>query len=90
MPTKEGCTNLPEPESRFRRSVSVSVPPPFTKVAAYSICVRAAGGEPSSPETSTFGSGEAFLRLTWGSVAMDEKSTSKAFFCVNRGDSAKM
>lgn len=26
MPTKEGCTNLPEPESRFRRSVSVPCP----------------------------------------------------------------
>ena len=45
MPTKEGCTNLPEPESRFRRSVSVSVPPLFTESAVYSICTLAAGGE---------------------------------------------
>ena len=66
MPTKEGCTNLPEPESRFRRSVSVSVPPSFTKSAAYSVCVCAAGGEPSSPETSTIGAGGAVLRHARG------------------------
>lgn len=73
MPTKEGCTRLPEPESRFRRSASVAVPPPFTEVAAYSVCIRAAGGEPPSPETGTIGLGEAFLRLAWG------------FCCRNRG-----
>ena len=66
MPTKEGCTNLPEPESRFRRSVSVSMPPSFTKSAVYSVCVCAAGGEPSSPETSTIGADKAVLRHARG------------------------
>lgn len=80
MPTIEGCTNLPEPESRFQRSVSVSVPPLFTEVAAYSVCVRAAGGEPSSPETSTIGADGTVLRHARGGDAMDEKSTRKVLF----------
>ena len=62
MPAVGGCTNLTEPESRFRRSVSVAVPPPFTEVACYQIFAIAAGGEPSSPETSTIGGGGAVLR----------------------------
>ena len=73
MPTVGGCTNLPESESRFRRSASVAVPPPFTEVACYQVVTHAAGGEPPSPETGTFGLGEAFLRLARG------------FYCRNRG-----
>lgn len=80
MPAVGGCTNLPESESRFRRSASVAVPPPFTEVAAYSVCVRAAGGEPSSPETSTIGADGAVLRRARGGIAMDEKSTRKVLF----------
>lgn len=57
MPTVGGCTNLPESESRFRRSASVAVPPPFTEVACYQIFTIAAGGEPSSPEIGTIGGG---------------------------------
>lgn len=73
MPTVGGCTDLPESESRFRRSASVAVPPPFTEVACYQVVTLAAGGELPSPETSAFGLGEAFLRLAWG------------FYCRNRG-----
>ena len=73
MPTVGGCTNLPESESRFRRSASVAVPPPFTEVACYQVVTLAAGGELPSPETGTFGLGEAFLRHARG------------FYCRNRG-----
>ena len=61
MLTVGGCTNLPESESRFRRSASVAVPPPFTEVACYQV-VTLAGGELPSPEAGTFGLGEAVLR----------------------------
>ncbi len=68
MPTVGGCTNLPESESRFRRSASVAVPPPFTEVACYQIFTLAAGGELSLPEAGTVGLGEAFLRLARGGL----------------------
>ncbi len=74
MPTVGGCTNLPESESRFRRSASVAVPPPFTEVACYQLFTFAAGGEPSSPETSTISVGGAVLRLARGGNSVDEKS----------------
>ncbi len=85
MPTIEGCTNLPESESRFRRSVSVSVPPLFTEVATYSVCVRAAGGEPSSPETSTIGADGAVLRHARGGYLNLSCEGKTSFFAVEKG-----
>ena len=84
MPTVGGCTNLPESESRFRRSASVAVPPPFTEVACYQVVTLAAGGELSLPEAGAVGLGEAFYAMPGAVISISREGVKNSFFAVEK------